>query len=255
MADKTARPICYIGTSGWVYPHWRGIFYPWELPTGHWLKHYVTRFDTVELNNTFYRLPSEQAFRKWKEDTPEGFKYAVKASRYITHMKKLAGVEEALPRFLERSRLLGERLGPILYQLPPYWECNPDRLRNFLSMLPGDLRHVFEFRQASWLNEVVFSLLEEYRAALCIVSLPEFPCLLRITAPFVYIRLHGAEAKYGSCYSEGELQWWAEQILSFLEDGKDVYTYFNNDAYGYAVQNALRLKELCRLVTGNWQLG
>jgi len=218
--------------------------YPWDLPSKHWLKHYVTRFDTVEINNTFYRLPSEQAVRKWKEDTPEGFKYAVKASRYITHMKKLGGVEEALPRFLQRSRLLGERLGPILYQLPPYWKCNPDRLRDFLSMLPADLRHAFEFRHASWLSEAVLTMLAEHRAALCIVSLPDFPCLLRTTAPFVYIRLHGAQAAYGSCYSERELQWWAEQILGFLGDGRDVYAYFNNDAHGYAVQNALRLKEI-----------
>jgi uncharacterized protein YecE (DUF72 family) len=244
MMSRYPRPACYIGTSGWVYPHWHGIFYPQKLPTKQWLKHYVTRFDTVELNNTFYRLPSEQAFRRWKEDSPEGFKYAVKASRYITHMKKLQGVEEALPRFLERSRLLGERLGPILYQLPPFWKCNLDRLRNFSDMLPGDLRHVFEFRHASWLSEAVFTLLQKHRAGMCIVSLPDFPCLLRSTAPFVYIRLHGAEAVYGSCYSEGELQWWAEQILGFLEDGKDVYAYFNNDAFGYAVQNALRLKEI-----------
>jgi len=244
MMSRSPRPACYIGTSGWVYPHWRGIFYPQKLPTKQWLKHYVTRFDTVELNNTFYRLPSEQAFSRWKEDSPEGFKYAVKASRYITHMKKLQGVEEALPRFLERSRLLGERLGPILYQLPPFWKCNLDRLRGFLCMLPGDLRHVFEFRHVSWLSEAVFTLLQQHRAGLCIVSLPDFPCLLRSTAPFVYVRLHGAEAVYGSCYSERELQWWAEQILGFLGDGKDVYAYFNNDAFGYAVQNALRLKEI-----------
>ena len=244
MADEAARPACYIGTSGWVYPHWRGVFYPWNLPSGQWLEHYAARFDTVELNNTFYRLPSESAFKRWKDDAPAGFTYAVKASRYITHMKKLAGVEEALPRFLERCHLLGDRLGPILYQLPPFWACNADRLRDFLRLLPRNLDHVFEFRHASWLNETVFALLEAHGAALCIVSLPDFPCLLRATAPFVYVRLHGAEAKYGSCYNERELGWWAEQILGFVQDGKEVYAYFNNDAYGYAVQNAVRLKEL-----------
>nr|MBC7244653.1 DUF72 domain-containing protein [Chloroflexota bacterium] len=246
MAAEAIKPTCYIGTSGWVYPHWRGILYPWELPTSQWLKHYVTYFDTVEVNNTFYHLPSEQAFRAWKEEAPEGFRYAVKASRYITHMKKLNGVEAALALFLERSRLLGERLGPILYQLPPRWVCNTERLHDFLHLLPGDLHHVFEFRHSSWLEESVFALLEAHGAAFCIVSLPDFPCVLRATAPFVYIRLHGAEAKYGSCYREEELQWWAEQIIGFLEGNHDVYAYFNNDAFGYAVENALRLKDLVK---------
>ncbi len=244
MSESFPRAVCYIGTSGWVYRHWRGVFYPWDLPTQRWLQHYATRFDTVELNNTFYRLPSERAFSAWKENSPQRFRYAIKASRYITHMKKLQGVEEALSRFLERSRLLGERLGPILYQLPPHWKCNIDRLRSFLHILPRDQRHVLEFRNASWLSEEVFATLAEHGVGLCIVSLPDFPCLLRTTAPFAYIRLHGAEAVYGSCYSERELQWWAEQILGFLETGKDVYAYFNNDAHGYAVQNAVRLKEL-----------
>lgn len=244
MADRASGAACYIGTSGWVYRHWRGVFYPWDLPGGRWLQHYAARFDTVELNSSFYRLPSERAFQKWKEDAPAGFTYAVKASRYITHMKKLGGAGDALSLFLSRSRLLGDRLGPILYQLPPFWRCNTDRLCAFLDLLPQDVRHVFEFRHASWLNDTVFSLLEAHGAALCIVSLPEFPCLLRATAPFVYIRLHGAEAKYSSCYSELELEWWAEQILGFLRDGQDVYAYFDNDASGYAVQNALRLREL-----------
>jgi len=244
MADGAARTACHIGTSGWVYPHWRGVFYAWDLPMREWLKHYAARFATVELNNSFYRLPSQDAFHRWKEAAPSGFTYAVKANRYITHMKKLGGVEEALPRFLDRARLLGDRLGPILYQLPPFWACNVERLRAFLDLLPGDLKHVFEFRHPSWLNEAVFSLLEAHGAALCIVSLPEFPCLLRATGPLVYIRLHGAEAKYASRYSERELQWWSEQILGFMRDGKDVYAYFNNDACGYAVQNALRLREL-----------
>lgn len=241
MTDRTA---CYIGTSGWVYPHWRGIFYPPRLPAGEWLQYYSRRFGTVELNNSFYRLPSERAFRDWREKAPSRFVYAVKASRYITHMKKLTGVEEALSRFLERCRLLGPHLGPILYQLPPHWTCNLSRLKSFLSLLPADLAHVFEFRHTSWLNEDTYELLEAHRAVFCIVSLPDYPCLVRATASPVYIRLHGAEAKYGSCYSERELQWWAEQILSFLQDGKEVYAYFNNDAHGYAVQNALRLTEL-----------
>jgi len=244
MADRATRAACHIGTSGWVYRHWRGVFYPWDLPGGQWLRHYTARFETVELNNSFYHLPSAQAFEKWKDEAPPGFTFAVKASRYITHMKKLRGVEEALPRFLEHARLLGDHLGPVLYQLPPRWHCNTDRLSTFLGMLPAGLRHVFEFRHPSWLNDTVYDLLQTYGAALCIVSLPDFPCLLRTTASWVYIRLHGAEAKYSSCYSERELEWWAEQILDFLQQGRDVYAYFDNDACGYAVQNALRLREL-----------
>jgi len=244
MEKTVRRPAAFIGTSGWVYPHWRGVVYPADLPTSQWLAYYAARFDTVEVNNSFYRLPSEEAFRHWREAAPDGFLYSVKVSRYITHMKKLAGVEEALSVFLERSRLLGEHLGPLLYQLPPRWRANINRLRDFLQMLPHDLQHVFEFRHCSWLEDGVLDLLAQEGAALCIVSLPDFPCEIRATAPFVYIRLHGAEAKYASLYSERELQWWAEQILGFLESGKDVYAYFDNDACGYAIANAQRLEEI-----------
>jgi len=234
----------WIGTSGWVYPHWRGVFYPQELPTSHWLPFYTRHFRTVELNNTFYHLPSEQAFRNWQAAVPTGFRFAVKANRFITHMKKLREAKEPLERFLSRVRLLGARLGPILYQLPPRWHCNLPRLRAFLSLLPGDLIPVFEFRDPSWMNEDVFALLEEHGAALCVISHPTIPCPVRATADVVYIRMHGAQDLYASCYSEEELQWWAEQIRTALSTGHEVYVYFNNDARGYAVQNARRLREL-----------
>jgi uncharacterized protein YecE (DUF72 family) len=248
MVARAERARCEVGTSGWVYPHWRGVFYPVRSSGDDWLEHYAAHFHTVEINYTFYRLPSEEAVAQWEEGCPEGFVYAVKASRYITHMKKLQGVEEALPRFLERVRGLADHLGPILYQLPPRWNCNLERLRTFLQLLPADLRHAMEFRNTTWLCEAVYDLLAEHSVGLCIVSLPDFPCILRATAPFVYIRLHGSEAKYGSCYSEDELSWWAEQVLGYLQEGKDVYAYFNNDACGYAVHNALRLKQL----VGEW---
>jgi len=244
MVAQPGRARCEIGTSGWVYPHWRGVFYPAKSRSAQWLQHYAAHFHTVEVNYSFYRLPSAAAIEQWKAGCPEGFVYAVKASRYITHLKKLRGVEEALARFLERVRGLGDHLGPVLYQLPPNWNCNLERLRAFLQWLPKDLRQAIEFRNSSWHNEAVYDLLAEHGVGLCIVSLPDLPSILRTTAPFCHIRLHGSEAKYGSCYSEEELSWWAEQVLGFLQDGKDVYAYFNNDACGFAVHNALRLKQM-----------
>ncbi len=234
----------WIGTSGWVYPHWRGVFYPQGLATTRWLAYYVEHFPTVELNNTFYRFPTEKALQGWRDNAPQGFCYAVKVNRYLTHLKKLQGIEKSLERFLDALRLLGDKLGPLLHQLPPYWGCNVSRLRAYLSLLPGDLRHVFEFREPSWLNDEVFDLLAAEGMAVCLVSMPQFPCPERLTAPFVYMRMHGSQAMYVSCYSEEELQGWAQRIRGFLESGRDVYIYFNNDAYGYAVQNARRLREI-----------
>jgi uncharacterized protein YecE (DUF72 family) len=237
----------WIGTSGWVYPHWRGVFYPQKLPASRWLPFYAEHFCTVEINNTFYRLPSEKAFRNWRTTVPPGFHFAVKANRFITHMKKLREPAETLERFLSRVRLLGDRLGPILYQLPPRWRCNLPRLRDFLAILPRDLSHVFEFRDPSWMNEDVFAALEEYGAALCVISHPTMSCPVRVTSDVVYVRMHGAQTLYASRYSEEELQWWAGRVRETLAGGRQVYVYFNNDAFGYAVQNARRLGELAGL--------
>lgn len=237
-------PSLWIGTSGWIYPHWRGVFYPADLPATKWLTYYAAHFPTVEINYSFYRLPSEQAFRGWAKDAPQGFRFAVKASRYLTHMKKLREPQEPLQRFLGRARLLREKLGPILYQLPPRWRCNLPRLRDFLACLPADLTHVFEFRDPSWLNERVLALLEAHGVVFCVFSYPGLTCPVRTTSTVAYIRLHGAETPYASCYSEEELQWWAEQIEGLLAKEYTVYVYFNNDALGYAVRNACRLREL-----------
>ncbi|MFQ6058159.1 MAG: DUF72 domain-containing protein [Anaerolineae bacterium] len=242
--DEEKHPKLWIGTSGWVYPHWRGVFYPQDLATSMWLPYYTRHFPTVEVNNSFYRLPSETAFRAWGEAVPPRFRFAVKANRYLTHMKKLRDVAEPLERFLGRARLLGEKLGPILYQLPPNWNCNLPRLREFLALLPEDLQHVFEFRNTTWLSEEVFAALEAHGVAFCVISLPDFPCPVRATAPLVYVRMHGSGLVYGGCYSEEELQGWAGEIRRFLAEGHEVYVYFNNDAFGYAVQNARRLREL-----------
>ncbi len=235
---------CWIGTSGWVYAHWRDVFYPVGLRESRWLPFYAQHFPTVELNSSFYRLPSEQAFARWAAEAPAGFRFAVKASRYLTHMKKLRDPQEPLHRFLGRARLLGDKLGPILYQLPPNWKCNLERLRTFLACLPSGLTHVLEFRDPSWMCTEVFSLLEESGAGFCVTSLPGLTCPVRATSQVVYIRMHGAQTLYASCYSDTELRWWAGQIAGALAGGHEVYVYFNNDAFGYAVQNARRLTEL-----------
>ena len=244
MSRGESEPRLLIGTSGWSYPHWRGIFYPPELKASNWLHHYVSYFDTVELNASFYRMPSEKAFRSWKAAAPEGFLFSVKGHRYVTHLKKLRDVGEHLERFFERIALLEDALGPILYQLPPRWNCNLDRLEGFLAVLPAHLRFAIEFRNTSWLNEGVFSALEDHGVALCIASLPGLDYPVRSTAPFAYVRFHGAQQIYAGRYREDELRWWAEQISAFLADGRDVYAYFNNDAHGYAVENALQLKKM-----------
>lgn len=247
MMIKMGEGRVHIGTSGWSYNHWRGLFYPSHLPSRKWFSYYREHFRTVELNNTFYRLPSPQTFQAWRRQAAGGFIYAVKASRFITHIKRLRQPEDALPKFLERARLLGETLGPILYQLPPRWQLDLPRLEEFIAALPRDLTHVFEFRDPRWLCEPVFHLLEENALGFCIVSLPQFPCPLRATSKVAYIRLHGSRLLYGSRYSREELREWAGYITSFLKEGRDVYVYFNNDAFANAVENA---KELRYLVEG-----
>jgi uncharacterized protein YecE (DUF72 family) len=241
---------CWIGTSGWVYTHWCDAFYPVGLRESRWLSFYAQHFCTVELNNSFYRLPSGQAFARWADEVPAGFRFAVKASRYLTHMRKLKEPQEPLQRFLDRARLLGDRLGPILYQLPPNWKVNLARLRAFLACLPPGLTHVIEFRDPSWMCTEVFSLLEESSTSLCVSSLPGLTCPVRATSRVVYIRMHGAQTLYASCYSEAELRWWASRVVETLAGGSEVYVYFNNDAFGYAIQNAHRLAELVNSAWG-----
>ncbi len=234
----------FVGTSGWIYPHWRGVFYPPHLPPKAWFTYYAGHFDTVEINNTFYRLPGETAVRRWREQAPSGFLYALKASRYMTHMKKLHQVEEPLERFLERARLLEDHLGPLLYQLPPGWHFSPERLESFLRLLPQDLFHVFEFRHPSWFCAEAFSLLERYGAALCLPSMPGLESPRRAIGPAVYVRMHGATLLYASRYGQEELEDWAEWLSEERRAGRGIYVYFNNDAFGYAVENALQLREL-----------
>ena len=233
----------YIGTSGWVYPHWRGVFYPPKLPQSKWLEFYTGHLLTVELNNSFYRLPSEQAFAKWRDTSPDGFVYAVKVSRFITHIKRLKNVEEPIETFLSRARHLNEKLGPLLYQLPPNMHRNDERLDAFLSLLRGGLRHVVEFRHGSWLDEGVFNILRRHNVGFCVFDMPGLPCPLMATADFAYIRFHGSSGLYFSCYSDEELEDWARKISALAEKLDTVYIYFNNDAEGFAIRNAQTLAQ------------
>lgn len=234
-----------IGTSGWHYSHWRGNFYPQRLPAAGQLAHYVQHFDAVELNNSFYRLPPPETFQAWHAATPPGFRFAVKASRFITHNKKLKEPRHALQNLLPRAALLGEKLGPVLFQLPPRWRLNRDRLAEFLEALPRRHRYVFEFREPSWLVPEVFRLLQRHDAAFCIFDLAGAVTPVILTTDFAYVRLHGPSAqKYAGSYSEAALAAWARQAESWYGLGRSVWIFFDNDQAGYAAQNALRLRQL-----------
>lgn len=234
----------YIGTSGWHYPHWQGPFYPRDLAPAAWLEYYARHFATVEINSSFYRLPSHAAARAWKNVTPAGFTFAIKASRYITHMKKLRAPRTSLRAFLAVIRALGNKGGPLLFQLQPRWRFNPERLAAFLQALPNNRECVFELRDPSWHNPEVYALLRRYNAAFCIYELAGFESPQVITADFAYIRLHGPAAyAYGGSYSESALEVWAERICGWKQLRR-VYVYFDNDEAGYAVHNALALRTL-----------
>ncbi len=233
-----------IGTSGWHYNHWRGRFYPDKLPASRMLSHYAAQFDTVELNNSFYRLPSESAFQDWRDTTPANFRFAVKASRFITHMKKLKDPEPALANFLPRAEILGRKLGPILFQLPPWWELNLERFEAFLEALPRGHRYCFELRNATWHTPEVFAALRRHKAAFCIYEIAGFQSGHDLTADFAYVRLHGPGRAYQGSYTDATLAEWAQRIQQWQSRLKQIYIYFDNDQEAFAARNALRLKEL-----------
>lgn len=234
-----------VGTSGWIYRHWRGVFYPRDLPVKRWFTCYCKAFATVEINNTFYRLPAAEVFDEWRQQAPAGFVYAVKASRYLTHLKKLKDPADPLDHLLGRARQLGPHLGPVLYQLPPHWHCDVARLDHFSAALPSDLKHVFEFRDPSWYNDEVQALLTARGMSFCIHDLKGDPCPVWVTGPLVYLRFHGpTSVAYAGRYRLAHLRGWAEHIRRFQQAGRDVYVYFNNDDAGHAVTNAWELREL-----------
>ena len=239
-----------IGTSGYNYPHWwNGVFYPSDLPQRKWLEFYAEHFETVELNVSFYRLPGKKVFESWYKRTPKGFSFAVKGSRFITHIKRLKDCREPLSLLLDYSSALKEKLGVVLWQIPPRFHFQRDRLEEFcvlLSTLPRSkyLRHAFEFRDESWLCNDAFRILEEFNFGFCIAHGSGLPFMEKVTTHFVYLRLHGGETLYGSGYSEKELKGWVKKIENWKAKGKDIFVYFNNDAYGFAIKNGLTLKKL-----------
>lgn len=234
----------HIGTSGWHYRHWTGAFYPEDLPPSRFLSYYAGRFQTAEVNSSFYRLPSEKTVIAWRDGTPDNFLFTVKASRYLTHMKKLKDPAEPLAAFLQRADLLGSKLGPVLVQLPPNWRCNCERLRSFLDILPPGHRFAFEFRDPSWFTEAVYKHLEDSNAALCIYHLQGFRSPRIMTADFTYIRLHGPGDAYRGNYSTRDLCGWAGAISVWRREGREVFCYFDNDQHGYAAANALELQNM-----------
>jgi len=240
----------YIGTSGWNYDAWSdGVFYPPKLAVSRWLEFYARHFDTVEVNNTFYHLPEKRVFSQWRKHTPRDFVFAVKASRFITHMKKLAEPQQHVARFLRRAHALEGKLGVVLFQLPPFWKFNAERLRGLAAYLkrqqlvPG-LRVALELRNPTCNCEACFDLLRQYGIALAFTDWAGLTIESPVTANFVFIRRHGPVQRYASNYSETALRRDAGRVRAWLSDGKDVHVYFNNDACGYAVQNAMRLREL-----------
>ena len=228
-----------IGTSGYVYKHWRGDFYPKILRQKDWFEHYAGHFDSVEINNSFYRLPPPEIFAQWRERAPKGFLYAIKYSRFGTHMKRLLDPEQHMARFLMSALELRRALGPVLVQLPPNWGADAERLNRFLAVAPKKLRWAIEFRDASWLCKPVYEVLERHNAALVIHDLlPKHPEVR--TADWCYRRYHGQN--YDGCYTPQYLAAHARRIAEDLDAGRDVYAYFNNDLGGHAVRNALDLR-------------
>ncbi len=233
-----------IGCSGWEYKHWRGDFYPTSIPRTQWFRHYAQIFDTVEINNTFYRLPERSTFVAWAERAPRGFLYSVKASRFLTHMKKLKDPEEPLERLFSRMTALDGHLGPVLYQLPPGWKLDHARLEHFLQLLPQGFRHVMEFRDPSWYSDDVMRMLERYGVALCLHDMRGSATGRQRVGPFVYVRFHGASGTYSGSYSDARLCDWATWLAAQRRGGAAVYAYFNNDVGGHAPRNALTLRRL-----------
>jgi uncharacterized protein YecE (DUF72 family) len=250
--------IAHVGCSGWHYKSWRGVFYPEDLATAKWLEMYSRRFATVELNNSFYRLPAATTFQGWREQVPPDFHFAMKASRFLTHIKRLRDPEEPLARLLSHARPLGNTLRVVLYQLPPNWVPDPDRLDVFLAALPARLNeaashrlhHVIELRDPRGYEPWVIDRLNWHGVSLCVHDMAgsETPHLR--VGPIVYVRFHGYGAKYGGSYPDAALRPWADWIRGEMSAGRDAYVYFNNDIDGHAVRDAERFRRLVTALAG-----
>jgi uncharacterized protein YecE (DUF72 family) len=236
----------HVGTSGWSYPHWDGVLYPPGTPPARRLDHYTARFGTAELNAGFYRWPPDRTFAGWRRRLPEGFLLSVKASRGLTHAKRLYAPEAWVDRLTSSWHELGDRRGVVLLQLAPAHERDDARLAYLLDRLPPWMRVAVEMRHPSWHDDAVFALLEQHAAAYCVMSGAGLPCVLRATAPFVYVRMHGPDHQhlYAGSYSDPDLRWWADRVREWEAGGRDVFCYFNNDGDGNAVRNAETLRQL-----------
>lgn len=237
----------FIGTSGWNYAHWRERFYPQKLASAKYLEFYAREFNTAEVNYSFYRLPKPETYQKWSDTVNEQFSFAVKASRYITHARRLTNCEEPWQRFVENALHLGPHLGPILLQFPESFVRDDARLKAFFNVVRDhsrDLRIVCEFRHLSWFDDQVFELLRKYKIALCEADSPRYPRENVVTADFVYYRYHGRKQLFASKYTKKELDEEAAILKRFLAKDIDVFVYFNNDANAYAVENARVLRDL-----------
>jgi uncharacterized protein YecE (DUF72 family) len=237
-----------VGCSGWNYKSWRGRFYPAEVPASRWLEYYAERFDTVEVNNTFYRLPERDTFEAWRRRVPSNFLAAIKASRFLTHMKRLRDPEEPLARLFSRASALGPVLGPVLYQLPASFTVSRERLAAFLDALPRAfggraLRHVVEFRDPSWYVDDILALLDTHRVALCLHDKQGSAVEGPFVGPFVYVRFHGPTGTYAGSYVRPHLKRWAGRLADQARLGRDVFAYFNNDPDAAAVGNAITLRD------------
>lgn len=239
----------WVGTSGFVYAHWKGILYPPDLPARRWLGRYASAFDTVELNATFYRLPAPEAVDRWRAETPPRFVFTVKGSRYVTHMKRLLDPGPGLARYFEPVSRLGTKLHVVLWQLPPRWRADVTRLDRFAAALPRGVRHAFEFRDASWYRDEVCDVLDAHGAAFCehdlVARAPP-----RLTGGFRYVRFHGRAARYDGRYGERALAPWARDLRASAARGVDAYVYFNNDLHGHAVHDAATLETLLARLPG-----
>jgi len=233
---------CLVGTSGWQYSHWKGIFYPEGLKSADWLSFYAQHLNTIEINVTFCRDVKASTYKKWYSTVPDGFLFSLKMSRFITHIKRLKIESTSMARFMENTSVLQDKLGVILIQLSPGLKYDKGLMQDFLEMLYKGFKYTIEVRHNTFINDTFFSLLKEKGIALCIADTAgRFPYCEEITAQFVYIRVHGAERLYASNYSDRELRIWRDRILLW---GKDTFIYFDNDFMGYAVKNAIALKKM-----------
>lgn len=230
-----------IGTSGWHYDHWAGPFYPEGTRAKDRLGFYAQRFDCVELDNTFYRLPGPATVARWRDGTPQGFLFACKASRYVTHMKKLKDAAAAMARFFEAIAQLEAKLGPVLFQLPPRWHVDVARLEAFLAALPAGHRYAFELRDATWWTDEVTAVLERNKAAPCVFDLEGRRSPEQLTTDFAYVRLHGPDGAYRGQYDGRTLRGWARTFAGWRRHGRDVFCFFDNDEAGFAAEDAQRL--------------